>query len=61
MKVPMYYENYHKSGSGYIKPVDNKKFKDYLQVIEKEPTNLRLHNFQIMIRATELSKDYKKN
>lgn len=60
MEVPMYDENYHQSGAGYMKPVVHKKFKDYLSIIEHQPTNLRLHNFQIMKRAPELSKDYNK-
>lgn len=59
-QVPMYDENYHQSGSGYMKPVVHKRFKDYLDIIEHKPTNLRFHNFQIMKRAPELAKDYKK-
>ncbi|QLE02527.1 cupin-like domain-containing protein [Galbibacter sp. BG1] len=57
-EIPMYDDSYHDPGNGYMKPVATKKFRDYLDVIETKPTNLRFHNFQIMKKAPELATYY---
>lgn len=57
-EIPMYDDSYHNPGKGYMKPTTYKRFEDYLNIIENEPTNLRFHNFQIMKRAPELANDY---
>ncbi|MCM5663535.1 cupin-like domain-containing protein [Galbibacter mesophilus] len=57
-EIPMYDDSYHNPGDNYMKPVTTKKFHDYLDIIEKNPTNLRFHNFQIMKRAPELADYY---
>lgn len=58
-EIPMYDDSYHNPGNGYMKPATHKRFRDYLNIIENQPTNLRFHNFQIMKRAPELANDYK--
>ncbi|WP_340074029.1 cupin-like domain-containing protein [Leptobacterium sp. I13] len=58
--VPLYDDTYHRAGKGYMKPIMHRKFSEYLEIIQKEPTNLRFHNFQVMQRAPELANDYKK-
>ena len=57
-EVPMYDETYHRAGRGYMKPIHYKRFAEYLDIIEKQPTNLRFHNFQVLKRAPELINDY---
>lgn len=57
-EIPMYDDSYHNPGNGYMKPATYKRFRDYLDLIEYKPTNLRFHNFQIMKRAPELVDDY---
>src|SRR5690606_38736227 len=57
-EIPMYDDSYHNPGKGYMKPTTYKRFEDYLNIVENEPTNLRFHNFQVMKRAPELANDY---
>ncbi|WP_224482944.1 cupin-like domain-containing protein [Robertkochia aurantiaca] len=56
--IPMYDKSYHEPGAGYMKPATYKRFGEYLDIIEHEPTDLRFHNFQIMKEAPELAEHY---
>ncbi len=57
-EVPMYDESYHRAGKGYMKPILYQRFDHYLDIIEHDTTNLRFHNFQVLKRAPELTRDY---
>jgi len=57
-EVPMYDGTYHKPGKGYMQPASHKKFDEYLDQIEAGPTRLRLHNFQLLKLAPELTEHY---
>ncbi|TRZ41629.1 cupin-like domain-containing protein [Robertkochia solimangrovi] len=51
-------DNYFRSGKHYMKSYFRLLFGDYLKLIQSTPTNLRLHIFQIMKEAPELTKDF---
>lgn len=55
--VPLVDKNFHKPGSGYM-ATKSVKFKQYVEEIEKGPTDLRLFLFNIFALAPELRKDF---
>ena len=59
MEVPVYDNDFHKPGKGYMKPTLKMPFAAYLSLIQKEPTQLRMFLFNIFQHAPELLKDVK--
>lgn len=57
--VPVCSSNYSTPGKGYMKPEKLLPFREYLEEIEKGPTDLRLFLFNIFKYAPELKEDYK--
>jgi hypothetical protein len=51
-------DTYFKSGKNYMKSHLKIAFKEYLQLIQEKPTNLRIHIFQLMKEAPELANDF---
>lgn len=51
-------DSYFKSGAHYMESYYKLPFREYLELIQKQPTNLRLHIFQIMREAPELADDF---
>ena len=51
-------DSYFKSGRHYMSSYFKIPFREYLDLIQKKPTNLRLHIFQIMREAPELAEDF---
>jgi len=51
-------ESYFKSGKQYMKSDFKIPFREYLELIQKKPTNLRIHIFQLMREAPELAQDF---
>lgn len=59
MDIPIFDPDaFHKAGKNYMKASYSMPFREYLSLIQREPTKLRFHNFQIMQAAPELTKDY---
>jgi Cupin-like domain len=59
MEIPVYDNDFHKPGKGYMKPTSKMPFAAYLSLIQKEPTQLRMFLFNIFQHAPELLKDVK--
>lgn len=51
-------DSYFKSGKQYMKSDFKMSFREYLELIQKKPTNLRIHIFQLMKEAPELAHDF---
>ncbi len=51
-------DSYFKSGKNYMKSYFRIPFREYLELIQREPTNLRIHIFQLMKEAPELADDF---
>ena len=58
IKVPIYDNNFRKAGKGYLTPTKEMRFGDYLDLIQSEPTELRMFLFNIFKHAPELAKDF---
>lgn len=56
--VPVFSSNYSNPGKGYMAADRRIPFREYLEEIEKGPTDLRLFLFNIIRHAPELKKDY---
>ncbi len=59
LQVPVFDNNFHKPGKGYMQPKTKMPFKDYLDLIQRGPTELRMFLFNIFKHAPELLKDVK--
>ncbi len=57
IEVPVFDNNFHKPGKGYMSPKEQMLFRDYLTLIENEPTELRMFLFNIFKYVPELAKD----
>ena len=58
LQVPVYSANYSKPGKGYMEPDKNMTFGEFLDTMEKGPTDLRMFLFNIFRHAPELRKDF---
>lgn len=58
LDVPIYGNDYHKPGKGYMSSTKTMKFEDYLNLIENEPTEYRMFLYNIFQHAPELAKDF---
>ncbi len=56
--VPVYETNVTHFGEGYMEPRGKIPFKEYLETIEKGPTNLRMFLFNIFRHVPELTNDF---
>lgn len=56
--VPVYSANYSKSGKGYMEAEMEIPFREYLEIIEAGPTDLRMFLFNIFRHAPELCQDF---
>jgi len=51
-------DSYFNSGKQYMNSDLKMPFREYLELIQKKPTNLRIHIFQLMKEAPELAHDF---
>lgn len=58
LKVPLFGNEFHKTGKKYMSAQKIMKFGDYLELIENEPTNLRMFLYNLIEHAPELKKDF---
>ncbi|MBL7791168.1 MAG: cupin-like domain-containing protein [Saprospiraceae bacterium] len=58
LKVPLYSANYSKPGKGYMTPDRLLPLKEYLEILESGPTDLRMFLFNIFKHAPELCNDF---
>lgn len=58
LEVPVYSANYSKPGKGYMEPDKVMSFKEFLEVLESGPTDLRMFLFNIFRHAPELCQDF---
>lgn len=58
LKVPIFSNDYHKPGKGYMSANKEMKFGDYLTLIENEPTEYRMFLYNIFAHAPELVNDF---
>ena len=58
LEVPIYGNDFHKAGKGYMGAAKKMKFGDYLHLIETEPTEYRMFLYNIFEHAPELTKDF---
>jgi len=58
LRVPVVSNNYSKPGKGYMTPDRVISFKEYLEIIESGPTDLRIFLWNIFRVAPELRKDF---
>lgn len=59
IEVPLYDERFSKPGKNYGTYVEKMRFKDYLELIRTQPTELRMFLFNIFKHAPELVEDIK--
>lgn len=58
LEVPVYSANYSKPGKGYMEADKIMPFKEFLNTLEKGPTDLRMFLFNIFKHAPELCEDF---
>lgn len=58
LKVPLYGNDFHQTGKNYMAPKITMAFKDYLDLIESKPTDLRMFLYDIFKHAPELVNDF---
>lgn len=58
LEVPLYGNDFHQAGKHYMSSHQKMKFGDYLQLIQNEPTELRMFLYNIFDHAPELVKDF---
>ena len=58
LKVPVYSNNMSNPGKGYMEPDEILSLKDFLEILEKGPTDLRMFLFNIFKHAPELCNDF---
>ncbi len=59
LEVPVYSADVSKSGKSYMSPDRHVPFREYLEILEKGPTDLRMFLFNIFRHAPELLEDYR--
>ena len=59
IEVPLFDDNFRASGKDYLVSRKKMKFGDYLELIQTEPTDLRMFLFNIFKHAPELVNDIK--
>lgn len=59
LSVPVFSAASSKAGKGYLSPMKNIPFREYIEVIQAGPTDLRLFLFNIFKHAPNLSNDYR--
>ena len=57
LQVPVFDNNFHKPGKGYMQPTRKMPFGDYLDLIQAGPTDLRMFLFNIFQHIPELLND----
>jgi uncharacterized protein YdhG (YjbR/CyaY superfamily) len=57
LEVPLYDNKFREAGKGYLNSRIKMRFGDYLDIISKEPTDLRMFLYNIMAQAPELRND----
>lgn len=58
LEVPLFGNDYHKAGKGYMTPAKTMKLGDYLDLIRHEPTDLRMFLYNIFEHAPALGSDF---
>ncbi|MEN0004497.1 MAG: cupin-like domain-containing protein [Bacteroidota bacterium] len=58
LQVPVFSGNYSKPGKKYMSPEKVIPFKEYLEILESGPTDLRMFLFNIFRHAPELGNDF---
>lgn len=58
IEVPLYDDTFRSSGKGYLSAAKTMKFGEYLDLIEHEPTKLRMFLFNIFKHVPELTNDF---
>lgn len=58
IKVPLFANDFHKAGKSYMTPKKELPFGEYLALIQREPTELRMFLFNIFNHAPELLNDF---
>src|SRR5690606_25815055 len=58
LNVPLYGKDYHKAGKGYMTPTTTMKLGDYLDIIQNEPTDLRMFLYNIFEHAPAMVDDF---
>jgi len=58
IEVPLFGDDMHVPGKGYMVPKKHMKFGDYLELIEHEPTKLRMFLFNIFKPVPEMENDF---
>lgn len=58
LRVPVVSNNYSKPGKGYMSPDRIISFKEYLEILESGPTDLRIFLWNIFREAPELREDF---
>jgi hypothetical protein len=59
LEVPLFGNDFHKAGKGYMAPKVHMRFGDYLDLIQAGPTELRMFLYNIFQHAPEMVKDIK--
>ncbi len=59
LRVPVVSNNYSKPGKGYMSPDRVISFKEYLEILESGPTDLRIFLWNIFREAPELREDFR--
>jgi len=58
LNVPLYGKDYHKAGKEYMTPTTTMKLGDYLDIIQNEPTELRMFLYNIFEHAPAMVDDF---
>lgn len=58
LEVPLCGNDFHKSGKGYMAFTKHMRFGDYLDLIQHEPTDLRMFAYDLFKEAPELRQDF---
>lgn len=59
LRVPVVSNNYSKPGKGYMSPDRVISFREYLEILESGPTDLRIFLWNIFREAPELREDFR--
>jgi len=58
IEVPLFANDFHTPGKNYMVPTRKMAFRDFLELIRHEPTELRMFLFNIFKHAPELTDDF---
>jgi len=58
IEVPLFGADMHAAGKGYMTPKEHMKFGDYLNLIQNEPTDLRMFLFNIFKHVPEMVNEH---